>query len=165
MRRQIRMKAIVIGGVVVIKRFKRRFLLFRIRFVRKRIIRQLIKSFAKSLSFIASGVVLPINDDDVKLLKHTLDIYDENLQDCEDYLKFYRNYITEYNAITKYTVFPNQVMTRGQFVEELTEYLLSQKYLGVDENSTEMTEEYEREHAWQLSRNCFINKVIADITK
>lgn len=44
--------------------------------------------------------------------------------------------------------------------EHLIEYLLSQKYITVDESSLDMTEEFEKEHKWELSRNYFINKVI-----
>ena len=29
----------------------------------------------------------------------------------------------------------------------------------IDETDTTMTEEFEKEHQWELSRNCFINKV------
>jgi hypothetical protein len=47
--------------------------------------------------------------------------------------------------------------------EDLLEWLLGQRYIVVDENSTEMNEDYEREHAWQLSRNSFINKVVNHI--
>lgn len=42
----------------------------------------------------------------------------------------------------------------------LTEWLLGEKYTNVDETSDNMTEEFEREHRWELSRNCFINKVV-----
>ena len=44
--------------------------------------------------------------------------------------------------------------------QELIEWLQGQKYISVDENSTDMTEEFEKQHQWELSRNCFINKVI-----
>ena len=43
---------------------------------------------------------------------------------------------------------------------ELIGWLLGQKYNIVDENSDNMTEEFEKQHQWELSRNCFINKVI-----
>lgn len=43
---------------------------------------------------------------------------------------------------------------------DLTEWLLGEKYINVDETSDNMTEEFEREHRWELSRNCFINKVV-----
>jgi hypothetical protein len=46
---------------------------------------------------------------------------------------------------------------------KLIEFLQGKKYIHVDENSTEMTERYEREHAWELSRNAFINSVIKEI--
>ena len=44
--------------------------------------------------------------------------------------------------------------------EKLIEWLKGEKYTCVDENSREMTEEFENQHKWELSRNCFINKVI-----
>lgn len=43
---------------------------------------------------------------------------------------------------------------------ELIGWLLGEKYITVDENSDNMTEEFEKQHQWELSRNCFINKVI-----
>ena len=43
---------------------------------------------------------------------------------------------------------------------ELIGWLWGQKYNIVDENSDNMTEEFEKQHQWELSRNCFINKVI-----
>ena len=43
---------------------------------------------------------------------------------------------------------------------ELIGWLLGEKYITVDENSDSMTEEFEKQHQWELSRNCFINKVI-----
>ena len=45
-------------------------------------------------------------------------------------------------------------------VPELIEWLRGEKYTSVNEDSLNMTEEFEREHQWELSRNCFINKVI-----
>lgn len=42
----------------------------------------------------------------------------------------------------------------------LIEWLLSKRYINVDENSTDMTEEFEKEHSWEISRNCFITKAI-----
>lgn len=44
--------------------------------------------------------------------------------------------------------------------KKLVEWLKGKKYITVNENSTEMAEEFEKEHQWELSRNCFINKVI-----
>ena len=41
----------------------------------------------------------------------------------------------------------------------LCSWLEDQKYL-IDENSVTMTETFEKEHQWELSRNCFINKMI-----
>jgi hypothetical protein len=46
---------------------------------------------------------------------------------------------------------------------KLIEFLQGKKYLQIDENSTEMTWEYEQEHAWELSRNKFIESVIREI--
>lgn len=46
---------------------------------------------------------------------------------------------------------------------KLIEFLQGNKYIHVDENSTEMTLEYEQEHAWELSRNKFIESVIREI--
>ena len=43
---------------------------------------------------------------------------------------------------------------------ELIGWLLGEKYNIVDENSDNMTEEFEKQHQWELSRNCFINKVV-----
>jgi len=45
-------------------------------------------------------------------------------------------------------------------IPELIEWLSGEKYTNVDETSDSMTEEFEREHQWELSRNSFINKVI-----
>lgn len=45
-------------------------------------------------------------------------------------------------------------------VPDLIKWLSEEKYTNVDEVSDSMTEEFEREHQWELSRNCFINKVI-----
>ena len=46
---------------------------------------------------------------------------------------------------------------------ELINWLLSEKYISVDETSCNMTEDDERAFKWELSRNCFINKVIKHI--
>ena len=48
---------------------------------------------------------------------------------------------------------------------ELIGWLLGEKYIIVDESSDNMTEEFEKHHQWELSRNCFINKVIKYIDK
>ena len=45
-------------------------------------------------------------------------------------------------------------------VPSLISWLDDQKYANVDETSETMTEEFEKEHQWELSRNHFINKVI-----
>lgn len=46
---------------------------------------------------------------------------------------------------------------------KLIEFLKGEKYILVDETSTDMTTEYEKNHAWELSRNTFINSVIKEI--
>lgn len=48
---------------------------------------------------------------------------------------------------------------------ELIGWLLGKKYNIVDENSDNMTEEFEKQHQWELSRNCFINEVVKYIEK
>lgn len=45
-------------------------------------------------------------------------------------------------------------------IPALISWLNDQKYINVDETSCDMTEEFEREHQWELSRNCFINNMI-----
>ena len=45
-------------------------------------------------------------------------------------------------------------------IPALISWLNDQKYINVDETNNDMTEEFEREHQWELSRNCFINKMI-----
>ena len=45
-------------------------------------------------------------------------------------------------------------------IDYLISWLNDQKYINVDETSDNMTEEFEREHQWELSRNYFINKMI-----
>lgn len=45
-------------------------------------------------------------------------------------------------------------------IPALISWLNDQKYTNVDETSDTMTEEFEREHQWELSRNSFINKMI-----
>lgn len=45
-------------------------------------------------------------------------------------------------------------------ISVLISWLDDQKYINIDETSDDMTEEFEREHQWELSRNCFINKTI-----
>lgn len=44
----------------------------------------------------------------------------------------------------------------------LLEWLRGQKYL-IDEHSDTMTEDFECEHRWELSRNIMIDKVIKKI--
>lgn len=45
---------------------------------------------------------------------------------------------------------------------ELIQYLKGKKYL-IDETSCDMTEEFEKEHQWELSRNVMINKTLKKI--
>ena len=49
-------------------------------------------------------------------------------------------------------------------IPDLIEWLMQEKY-NIDENSDDMSEEFEREHKWELSRNCFINKIIKYIER
>ena len=42
----------------------------------------------------------------------------------------------------------------------LISWLDDQKYTNIDETSDNMTEEFEKEHQWELSRNSFINNMI-----
>lgn len=46
--------------------------------------------------------------------------------------------------------------------DRIIQWLLHQKYIGVNEKSTEMTEEFEKEHQWELSRNCFFVRIFWD---
>lgn len=48
-------------------------------------------------------------------------------------------------------------------IASLISWLNDQKYTNIDETSDDMTEEFEREHQWELSRNCFINKMIRQL--
>lgn len=45
-------------------------------------------------------------------------------------------------------------------IPALISWLNDQKYTNVDETSDTMTEEFEKEHQWELSRNSFINNMI-----
>ena len=56
----------------------------------------------------------------------------------------------------------NIIMNGNKKLLELIEWLKGEKYL-IDENSTTMTEEFEKEHKWELSRNRMINKTISKI--
>jgi hypothetical protein len=53
-------------------------------------------------------------------------------------------------------------MNENEKLIELIELLKGEKYL-IDEHSTTMTEEFENEHKWELSRNIMINKTIKKI--
>ena len=46
--------------------------------------------------------------------------------------------------------------------KELIKWLKAEKYL-IDEKSEIMTEEFEKKHQWELSRNMMINKTITYI--
>ena len=54
-------------------------------------------------------------------------------------------------------------LTIEEYKNDLIKWLLGEKYIFVDETSMTMTEEFENEHQWHLSRNCFINKIINHI--
>lgn len=54
------------------------------------------------------------------------------------------------------------VMNENKKLLELIEWLEGEKYL-IDENSTTMTEEFEKDYKWELSRNRMINKTISKI--
>jgi hypothetical protein len=47
-------------------------------------------------------------------------------------------------------------------VKALVSWLEDQKY-NIDETDENMTETFEKEHQWELSRNCFINKMIEQL--
>lgn len=47
-------------------------------------------------------------------------------------------------------------------VKALISWLGDQKYR-IDETNEEMTEKFEKEYQWELSRNCFINKMIKQL--
>jgi hypothetical protein len=53
-------------------------------------------------------------------------------------------------------------MDSDQKLIELIEWLQGEKYL-IDNHSTTMTEEFEREHKWELSRNRMIDKTTQKI--
>lgn len=45
-------------------------------------------------------------------------------------------------------------------ISDFIKWIEGKKYITVDENSDKMTEEFEKEHAWELSRNTFINECV-----
>ena len=47
-------------------------------------------------------------------------------------------------------------------IKALISWLEDQKY-NIDEASENMTVAFEKEHQWELSRNCFINKMIKQL--
>lgn len=49
--------------------------------------------------------------------------------------------------------------------KKFIEWLLGKKYISVDENSADMTAEFEKQHLWELSRNCLINDIVRHIDK
>jgi len=53
-------------------------------------------------------------------------------------------------------------MDKDQTSVELVKWLKSEKYL-IDETSTTATEEFEKKHQWELSRNMMINKTIKKV--
>jgi len=53
-------------------------------------------------------------------------------------------------------------MDKDQTLVELVKWLKSEKYL-IDETSTTATEEFEKKHQWELSRNMMINKTIKKV--
>lgn len=48
-------------------------------------------------------------------------------------------------------------------IKALISWLKDQKYITVDETGDTMTEAFEKERQWKLSRNCFINKMIKQL--
>lgn len=54
------------------------------------------------------------------------------------------------------------IMSENKKLLDLIEWLKGERYL-VDESSTTMTEEFEKAHQWELSRNRMINKTINKI--
>lgn len=53
-------------------------------------------------------------------------------------------------------------MVKDQKFVELVKWLKGEKYL-IDNNSDTMTEKFEKEHRWELSRNRMIDKTIKKI--
>lgn len=49
-------------------------------------------------------------------------------------------------------------------IVELVKWLKGEKYL-IDNNSDTMTENFEKEHSWELSRNRMIDKTIQKISE
>lgn len=45
-------------------------------------------------------------------------------------------------------------------IPALISWLNDQKYINVDETNDNMTEEFKKDHQWELSRNSFINNMI-----
>jgi hypothetical protein len=55
-------------------------------------------------------------------------------------------------------------MSTDQKFVELVKWLQGEKYL-IDNHSDTMTEEFEKEHQWELSRNRMIDKTIQKIVE
>lgn len=55
----------------------------------------------------------------------------------------------------------NATISKDSFID----WLKGKRYVLVNEKSDTMTEEYEKKHAWELSRNCFIDKCIRKLTE
>lgn len=53
-------------------------------------------------------------------------------------------------------------MVNNQKLAELVKWLQGEKYL-ISHNSNTMTEDFEKEYAWELSRNRMIDKTIQKI--
>ena len=70
------------------------------------------------------------------------------------------SYYKEYNNITTAKCTDPVISIRA-----LISWLEDQKYNNIDEASDTMTEEFEKEHQWELSRNCFINKMIKKLNE
>ena len=50
----------------------------------------------------------------------------------------------------------SNVIDKDKFIK----WISGKRYLTVDSSSTTMTEEYEKKHQWELSRNCLIDTII-----
>ena len=55
-------------------------------------------------------------------------------------------------------------MVKDQKFVELIKWLQGERYL-INHNSTDMTEEFEKKYAWELSRNRMIDKTIKKIVE
>lgn len=73
---------------------------------------------------------------------------------------FIWGFVINYYVIRKYHIRMNR--KRKKNVIELREWLLGKRYL-IDIDSTQMTEKFEKEHSWEISRNYIINQTIKKI--